>query len=266
MPQDNHILLAIRAALAAGKAILEVYDTAFSVDFKADDSPLTEADRKAHEHIVSILVKTGIPILSEEGEDIPFAERKSWSQFWLVDPLDGTKEFVKRNGEFTVNIALIEHDEPIVGVIYVPVTDLLYVGVRKKGAVKVQQFSTHIYSNLDSLYALGSSLPIETERTIFTVVGSRSHMSDETVQYVGQLRQQHGEVDMVSMGSSLKLCLVAEGVADIYPRFAPTMEWDTAAGHGIAASAGCSVTHIDEITPLSYNKENLLNPSFIVKR
>jgi 3'(2'), 5'-bisphosphate nucleotidase len=266
MVKDTLILQAVQAALEAGKAILEVYDTAFSVDFKADDSPLTEADRKAHNAIVSILDKTGLPILSEEGKSIPYDERKDWTQFWLVDPLDGTKEFVKRNGEFTVNIALIEHGDPIVGVIYVPVTDVLYVGVRGKGTVKVEQFSTRLFSDLNSLFALGDSLPIESGRTVFKVVGSRSHMSEETVQYVERLRQQHGEVDMVSMGSSLKLCLVAEGVADVYPRFAPTMEWDTAAGHGIAAAVGCTVTHIDGITPVCYNKENLLNPWFIVKR
>jgi len=257
---------AVKAALAGGKAILEVYGTEFLVDLKSDNSPLTDADRKAHNSITAILEKTNIPILSEEGKDIPYSERSAWKQYWLVDPLDGTKEFVKRNGEFTVNIALIEAGIPIIGVIYVPVTDVLYLGAKGLGAVKVEDFVTKQFADLESIMAGGMQLPINSGRTMYTIVGSRSHMSDETLVYVDQARVQHGEVDMISMGSSLKLCLVAEGAADVYPRFAPTMEWDTAAGQGVALAAGCAVTQQDGITPLQYNKENLLNPWFIVKR
>jgi len=264
---NNSIIFeAVKAALAGGKAILEVYGTEFSVDIKSDNSPLTDADRKAHNSIATILEKTNIPILSEEGKSIPFSERSNWKQFWLVDPLDGTKEFVKRNGEFTVNIALVDGGIPIVGVIYVPVMDILYLGVKGQGAVKVDQFATKHFADLESVMTAGMQLPINSGRTLYTIVGSRSHMSDETLVYVDQARAQHGEVDMISMGSSLKLCLVAEGAADVYPRFAPTMEWDTAAGQGVALAAGCSVTQQDGITPLQYNKENLLNPWFIVKR
>lgn len=264
--KEAHIITAVKAALEGGKAILGVYGTAFKVDVKEDSSPLTEADRQAHTAITAHLEPLGLPILSEEGRDIPFAERKHWNQFWLVDPLDGTKEFVKRNGEFTVNIALVDNGDPVVGIIYVPVMDVLYIGVRGIGAVKVDGFASAMYSDLDALFALGKRLPIDADRKVFTVVGSRSHMSEETLEFVDALRKQHGEVEMVSMGSSLKLCLVAEGVADVYPRFAPTMEWDTGAGQGIAMTAGCTVSEADGITPLRYNKQNLLNPWFIVRR
>jgi len=264
--RNEDIVTAVQAALEGGKCILQVYGTEFKVDVKEDRSPLTEADRMAHTAIMAKLEPMGLPILSEEGRDIPFAERKDWNRFWLVDPLDGTKEFVKRNGEFTVNIALVEKGDPIVGIIYVPVKDVLYIGVRGMGAIKVDDFAAKQYANLDGLFSVGKELPIKVGQRLFTVVGSRSHMSAETLVFVEEMRQQHGDVDMVSMGSSLKLCLVAEGVADVYPRFAPTMEWDTAAGQGIAMAAGCTVTEQDGFTPLRYNKENLLNPWFIVKR
>lgn len=259
---------AIKGAYEGGLEILEVYGTEFSVDVKEDKSPLTEADRRAHNKIMEFLEGTGIPVLSEEGKHLSYDERKAWSQFWLVDPLDGTKEFVKRNGEFTVNIALIEHGVPVSGVIYVPVKDEMYLGVEGKGAFKISEYSKiHAsHTNLEDLLSKGNKLPIDTGRTTFSMVGSRSHMSDETLEYFEKMKQVHGDVEMVSMGSSLKLCLVAEGAADVYPRFAPTMEWDTGAGDAIARNAGCVVTEQDEVTPLRYNKENLLNPWFIIKR
>lgn len=259
---------AIKGAYEGGLEILDVYGTEFSVDVKEDKSPLTEADRRAHNKIMEFLKDTGIPVLSEEGKDIPYAERKDWKQFWLVDPLDGTKEFVKRNGEFTVNIALIEHGVPVSGVIYVPVKDEMYLGVEGKGAFKISEYSKiHAsHTNLEDLLSKGNKLPIDTGRTTLSMVGSRSHMSNETMAYFDKMKAEHGDVEIVSMGSSLKLCLVAEGVADVYPRFAPTMEWDTGAGQAIALNAGCTVTEKDEVTPLRYNKENLLNPWFIIKR
>jgi len=259
---------AIKAAYEGGLEILKVYGTKFTVDVKEDKSPLTEADRKAHNKIVQHLQDSGIPILSEEGEHLSYKERKNWKQFWLVDPLDGTKEFVKRNGEFTVNIALIENGMPVSGVIYVPVKDQMYIGIKGKGAVKIDNYSkVHtLHSNIGDLFSKGNKLPISSDRKTFMLVGSRSHMSNETMEYMESMKLKHGKVEIVSMGSSLKLCLVAEGVADVYPRFAPTMEWDTGAGHAIATNAGCTVTKKDEVTPLRYNKENLLNPWFIVKR
>ena len=259
---------AIKGAYEGGLEILKVYGTEFTVDVKADKSPLTEADRRAHNKIMELLEGTGIPILSEEGKHLPFEERKAWNEFWLVDPLDGTKEFVKRNGEFTVNIALIRNGVPVSGVIYVPVKDEMCLGIEGKGAFKIDNYSAvHVsHSDLADLLSKGDKLPKEGDKTKFKMVGSRSHMSDETLEYFEKMKQQHGDVEVVSMGSSLKLCLVAEGVADVYPRFAPTMEWDTGAGDAIARNAGCVVTEKDEVTPLLYNKENLLNPWFIVKR
>jgi len=260
------ISTAIRAAYEAGKEILDVYARPIDVEQKDDKSPLTEADRRGHLRIVAFLNDTGLPVLSEEGKTIPYADRKGWARFWMVDPLDGTKEFIKRNGEFTVNIALIEDGRATQGVIYVPVMDMMYVGIIGQGAWKVEAFSKSAGSDLATLLANAKRLPEDKGRTTFSMVGSRSHMSDETMVYFERMKAQHGDVEMVSMGSSLKICLVADGAADAYPRFAPTMEWDTAAGQAIAEAAGCTVTHPDEETPVRYNKEDLLNPWFLVKR
>lgn len=244
---------------------MEVYGSDdFQVEFKSDKSPLTLADQKAHQAIVEHLKTLPIPILSEEGKNIEYSERKNWDVFWLVDPLDGTKEFVKRNGEFTVNIALIEKQQAIMGVIYVPVQKKCYLGIVGSGAWLIQNIDSN--TNIENLLELGKPLPVViSDDHIFRVVGSRSHMSDETVQFIDGLKPKHPHIEMVSMGSSLKLCLVADGTADCYPRFGPTMEWDTAAGHAIAVAAGKKVTLSDQITPLKYNKENLLNPWFIVQ-
>ena len=263
---DNERLIeiAIAAAYNAGQEILKVYDTAFDVEHKDDRSPLTLADKKAHEVIVEHLKQTQIPILSEEGRSIDFQERKSWKRFWMVDPLDGTKEFIKRNGEFTVNIALIENGISVSGVIYVPVTGDLYFAISRKGAYKVEKFNKPIAS-IEEWVASAKKLPVHSEKRAYTVVGSRSHKSPETSAYMQSLTEERGELNIVSMGSSLKICLVAEGVADIYPRFAPTMEWDTAAGHAIAKEAGKEIYDQTTGKTMVYNKENLLNNWFIVR-
>jgi 3'(2'), 5'-bisphosphate nucleotidase len=257
---------AIQASLKAGEAILRVYETDFSVSSKADSSPLTRADMDAHSIITDILKDTEIPLLSEEGKDIGYQERKDWKLFWLVDPLDGTKEFVKRNGEFTVNIALIENGFPLGGVIYVPVTDKLYLGIRDSGAWKFTGVKHLIdkLSSLDSFLENGSKLPESLPLEHYTVVCSRSHMSTETESFIAELKGTHGELDFISKGSSLKLCMVAQGRADIYPRFAPTMEWDTGAGQAIVEAAGGTVLQANTGDRLRYNKEDLLNPWFIV--
>ncbi|PLX14439.1 MAG: 3'(2'),5'-bisphosphate nucleotidase [Marinilabiliales bacterium] len=265
----NRILLtAIKAALNAGKEIIEVYnEDDFDVKIKSDNSPLTAADKQAHKIISEELSKTNIQILSEEGKNIPFNERSKWEIYWLVDPLDGTKEFIKRNGEFTVNIALIKKDTPILGVIYVPVTKDLYFSEESMGAFKAINIDHETdISDITSLMKLSFKLPFIQDNELFTIVGSRSHMNEETESFIKKLTSKHGEIDFISKGSSLKICMVAEGIANIYPRFAPTMEWDTAAGHAIALGSGCTVTQSDELTPVVYNKENLLNPWFIVKR
>ncbi|TVR93372.1 MAG: 3'(2'),5'-bisphosphate nucleotidase [Spirochaetaceae bacterium] len=286
----SYLDLALRAAVAAGFEILDVYAKDFEVDFKADDTPLTEADRRAHTVISRMLGAAAagssaapagaaaapavLPILSEEAAHQPFAEREGWGAFWLVDPLDGTKEFVKRNGEFTVNIALVEKGEPIMGVVYAPHLGELYWGGIGLGAFKLRNNSPsrfHVMAESGTLTNHGTALPDPAAgRTRsgaprpFTVVASRSHMSPETEAYVQAQRAEHPELQLVSAGSALKLCLVAEGSAELYPRFAPTMEWDTGAGHAVAVAAGCSVDEHPAGTPLRYNKENLVNPWFLV--
>ncbi|MEE4257698.1 MAG: 3'(2'),5'-bisphosphate nucleotidase CysQ [Bacteroidales bacterium] len=259
---------ALKVSVEAGQAILEVYETDFEVQNKSDNSPLTKADMKSHNAICEALESTKLPILSEEGKGIAFEERKQWEQFWLVDPLDGTKEFVNRNGEFTVNIALIEGSYPIAGVIFIPVTDELFVGINGMGAYKCQDLKAVLKScnSFDDLIAHAQELPLAREERPFTVVCSRSHMSSETEAYIEELKTDHPDLDFASRGSSLKLCMVAEGKADVYPRFAPTMEWDTAAGQAIAEASGAIVINAHTKLRLNYNKENLLNEWFIVRR
>ncbi len=261
----NCLEAAIAAALDAGKCIMEVYtspETDWEVERKADNSPLTLADRKAHAAIVALLGGTPFPILSEEGAHAPYAERKAWRRLWVVDPLDGTKEFLKRNDEFTVNIALVEDGAPLAGVIYVPATDVLYFGVVGDGAYVLEAARS---VEAADCFRLGRKLP-DAAHEAYVVVASRSHLSPETEAFIEECRKQHAQVELRSAGSSLKICLVAEGKADVYPRLAPTMEWDTAAGHAIAVAAGCTVLNAETAQPLTYNKENLLNPFFVVSR
>lgn len=260
---SNHLQLAIRAAIEASKEILSVYRSDnFEVETKEDNSPLTKADKAAHKIITSFLKKSNIPILSEEGKSIPYSTRKNWSQLWIVDPIDGTKEFIKRNGEFTVNIALIKKNKPIIGVILTPVTGELYFSENNLGAFK----STINLNNFNLEYLLqkAQKLPLIANDKIYTVVASRSHLSKETETFVKELRKKHGDINFISTGSSLKLCMVAEGKANCYPRFAPTMEWDTAAGQAICESAGFQVIDYISKKPMKYNRKELLNNWFTV--
>ncbi len=275
----DDFLVVVKSAYQAGRKILEIYESGidFHVERKSDNSPLTIADKNSHEIIRAALMPLGIPFMSEEGRSIPFEERSRWSRYWLVDPLDGTKEFIKRNGEFTVNIALIEGREPVMGVIYVPVTDTLYFAEKGEGSFKLQDFS-RVYSQIWGSESLGSadgedflitfaeqlSLAGRNGGGTYRVVGSRSHVTPELENYVNELRCEQGSVEFVSAGSSLKFCLVAEGRADRYPRLGPTMEWDTAAGQVIAECAGARVEEYESGAVLRYNKENLLNPWFVV--
>lgn len=265
----EHLLkLAIEAGLDAGVEILEVYDLEdFEVEYKNDNSPLTLADRRANTAINVILEKTEINILSEEGKELSYEERMNWELLWVVDPLDGTKEFVKRNGEFTVNIALVRNNAPILGVIYVPVKEELYFAAEGLGSFKVENITRNsgYEEDIKKMIEDAMVLPIPIDKHTYVVVGSRSHMSEATEKYVEALSKEHDTVEMVSAGSAIKLCLVAEGVADEYPRFAPTMEWDTAAGHAIANLAGKTVTVYETGKELSYNREDLVNPWFLVK-
>ena len=263
MNREDWLIQIINAALKGGEEILVIYNSDFSVETKDDKSPLTEADKRAHLAIMKALEPTGLPVLSEEGKQMDYSSRKDWKQFWMVDPLDGTKEFVKRNGEFTVNIALIEDGKATMGVIYVPVTKELYFA--DKLAYKIENFSEPIAS-INNLLGKAEQLPISQTRANYVVVGSRSHMSEETEAFINEQKAKHTEVDILSKGSSLKLCMVAEGAADAYPRFAPTMEWDTAAGQAIAGASGARVINWETKEIMQYNKENLLNSWFLVSR
>ena len=235
------------------------------VEYKEDESPLTLADKECNDVINSYLINTAHPIISEENRQLEFEERKDWDTCWIVDPLDGTKEFVKRNGEFTVNIALVKQGKPLLGVIYVPDTKELYVAdvTQKKAGKFILDQHEVVVSDLDMDANLIGPNAANTE--LVRVVGSRSHMSEATENFVGSLKGIYEKVDIVSKGSSLKFCLVAEGKADVYPRFAPTMEWDTAAGQAICEAVGLQVISKETDKPLLYNKENLLNPWFIVR-
>jgi len=260
--------LAMHAAVKAGARILELYNqSSVETEYKADLSPLTEADKASHLVLTDILSRSNLPILSEEGEHLTYEERSKWDQFWLIDPLDGTKEFIKRNGEFTVNVALIRDGDPVAGVVYVPVSCDLYFASDNIGSFRMDWTSNgqEELPELDHLIGQADKLPsASTEK--YTIVASRSHINEETELFINQLEIEHQEVSVVSKGSALKICIVAEGNANIYPRFGPTMEWDTAAGQCVAINAGCMVTRMDTGETMSYNKSDLLNPWFIVKR
>jgi len=256
--------IAIQASIKAGLEILKIYHQKFDVVYKNDNSPLTTADKNANDIIMSFLDKTGIPIISEENKQVDFSERQKWRKCWIVDPLDGTKEFINKNGEFTVNIALIDDGTPQIGVIYVPVTKELYVG----NVLKNESYKVTITTNFDisNVCTKENLITPNTKNKDIKVVGSRSHMNQATETFLNKLKAENDSVEVVSKGSSLKFCLVAEGKADIYPRFAPTMEWDTAAGQAICEAVGLQVVSNETDKALLYNKENLLNPYFIVKK
>lgn len=274
--------IAVKAAHEAGNAILEIYARDFEVEFKADDSPLTEADRAAHEIIVSRLASTPYPVLSEESKAVPFEVRKEWNRYWLVDPIDGTKEFIRKNGEFTVNIALIEQGRPILGVVLVPVSSVFYLG-DDVGAFKAER-GIH-YGSLDELLQSIDSECEDLKRISVSgavsgslkVVASKSHCNEETLSFIEQAERVYGVSERVSSGSSIKLCMVAEGAADFYPRVAPTCEWDTAAAQAVVDAAGGAVFIYDLevdahqyvtsnklLHKVGYNKVDVLNPYFVV--
>jgi len=266
MRMKNNYSLAIQAAIQAGEAIMEVYGSGdFGVESKSDESPLTLADKKAHEIIMGVLDQSEIPVLSEEGSHIPFDDRENWPRFWLVDPLDGTKEFISKNGEFTVNIALVKEGLCSFGVVLAPALNELYVGIPDRGAFRCRN-QKNFDQPLDYLLQFSDRLPVEDPSDLqFRVVASRSHFNKETKDYVNSLDTKGKEISLVNKGSSLKLCMVASGEADIYPRLGPTMEWDTAAAHAVVKASGKNVYRVDTGKELQYNKENLLNPYFVVK-
>jgi len=262
MIKPELLSLSIEAAIHAGSAILEVYQSEFAVEHKEDNSPLTLADKNAHEVISEMLSRTSIPVLSEEGKMVSFDERKKWKELWVVDPLDGTKEFIKRNGEFTVNIALVRDGVSVFGVIYQPATGELFYG----GSEDEAYWFIHVEGRtVQESFQSRKKIDRKNLPEVFTIVASRSHLSPETAAYIDKARHEHGKTDMVSSGSSLKLCMVAAGRAHVYPRFAPTMEWDTAAGHAILKATGGNIFSWRTGEELKYNKPDLKNDWFIAK-
>lgn len=263
--EEGLLLKTINLIILAGRAVIDVYNKPFDVEFKEDHSPLTEADKLSNDIISSGLRNTEYPlVISEEMAEVPYEERKQWNNFWLVDPLDGTKEFVKRNGEFTVNIALIENNLPVFGLIYLPVPQILYYAIKGKGAYRILDAASRKYQMANQLNDVAERLPLFKTKRDYTIIASRSHLSPETDAFIKTETEKHGKINTVSAGSSIKFCIVAEGKADTYPRFAPTMEWDSAAGQIIAEETGKQVLNMETQKVLTYNKKSLTNPHFLV--
>jgi 3'(2'), 5'-bisphosphate nucleotidase len=264
-----NIEIAVNAALQAGNEILKIYNSQdFEIKLKKDNSPITEADINSNNKIIEILKKTEIPVVSEESEILSFKKRQKNETFWLVDPLDGTKEFIKRNGEFTINIALIENGISIAGIIYSPVSKELYFANDKIGAFKtVNIFSKeNQYYNINDLIEKSIKLPIFENRNSFVVLKSKSHNSFKNDEFIKFLSSKYSNLEILEKGSSLKICILAEGKADIYPRFGPTSEWDTAAGHAILKASGGNIFDAHAKKEIIYNKKNILNPDFVAVR
>lgn len=258
--------IALTAILKASSEVLKIYEqNHVDINYKLDKSPITQADKISSEIIRSTLAQTGIPVIDEEMRQEDYVNRKSWPYFWLVDPLDGTKEFINRNGEFTVNIALVQSRTPVMGLITIPVKGLLYWGDNKNGAYKIKLSDINRIS-YDLLLNQGKKLPVKLTSDALKVLVSRSHMEDQTLKYIEELKKQHAKVTTIEAGSSLKFCYLAEGKADIYVRFSPTMEWDTAAGHAIVTASGAKITKVLFGGRILYNKKSLKNKGFIVFR
>ena len=260
--------LAINASIIAGNEILKIYDTNFLVETKVDDTPVTAADKIASDSIIKNLASTNIPVLSEEGELFDYSIRKNWKHIWIVDPLDGTKEFVKRNGEFTVNIALVENQQPVIGIIYCPVFKDLYFACKGLGSFKVDKHDVLAILNsginiVDGLISKAKTLPLKSLPLNYTVVASRSHLSKEIYAHIEKLKLQYPIIETINVGSSIKMCWVAEGKANEYPRYGTTMEWDTAAGQCIVEQAGGQLIDLQTNLPMLYNREHLKNQNFI---
>lgn len=257
---EDIINIAIKAAIAGGDEILKVYHSNdFKIEIKPDDSPVTLADKKSTEAINPILEQTTIPILGEEDEEVPYTTRKNWRKLWIVDPLDGTKEFIKKNDEFAVNIGLVENKKPVLGVIYIPATQEVFVGGKTIGAFK---FFKHDFVSSNFRETNTIRLPhYQTKQ--FVITGSRSHTSPETADFVKKIKEKHPNCQYVGVGSSIKFCRLAEGKINLYPRFQLCMEWDTAAGHALLQGVGKDVVTTDTLKPLVYNKKSLYSPFFI---
>lgn len=259
----EYLGIAIEAAIAAGREIMKIYEEEdFQVERKYDDSPLTVADKRANVIINDFLEPSGIPIISEENIEIPFDRRRTWERCWIVDPLDGTKEFIQKNDEFTVNIALVSAGRPELGVIYAPALNLLYFSIVSESRAFRVQVSRE--KNLKSLMESAEEIQPKKKPGSIKVVSSRSHMNAETAAFIDELKNKNLEVQVIPKGSSLKFCLIAEGEAHVYPRYGPTMEWDTAAGQAICEAVGISCLFSETGKSITYNRENLKNGNFFV--
>ena len=262
---NDLILSAIKAAILAGEKIIETKEKGFDVNKKADESPVTVADLASNTVIHNILVPIGFPVLSEESKILDYKERSGWQKAWIVDPLDGTKEFIANRTEYTTNIGLYDNGEIVLGAVYVPEIKVLYFAAENVGSYLCKEITSADIDNLNDLLEKSQKLPLkDLDDNKFVVVASRSHLSKETEDFIEKLKEFHSNLDMESYGSSLKLCKVAEGKAKVYPRLGPTMEWDIAASAAIVKYAGFEILKYPEFLPLSFNKENLLNPYFVV--
>ncbi|MCD6068834.1 MAG: 3(2),5-bisphosphate nucleotidase [Bacteroidetes bacterium] len=272
MNYNELLYAAIQASVKAGKCIERIYQNPFEVEYKSDSTPVTIADKEANAIIEKELEAFGVPVLGEEGEHFIYDKRKNWDHIWIVDPLDGTKEFINRNGEFTVNIALSENNQTVIGVIFSPVFKDLYFAANGLGSFKLDK---HVYIeninrftslSLEEIIRLSVKLPLQALPKAHTIVASRSHPNIETKKFVQERKQEQGDVQSIYTGSSIKMCLIAEGKAHEYPRYGRTMEWDTCAGHCILKNAGGEIISLEDNLPLRYNKENIENPNFLAFR
>jgi 3'(2'), 5'-bisphosphate nucleotidase len=273
---EDLLSCALLSAVLAGEKILEVYDTDFDIEYKDDDSPITLADKRAHEEIFSRLRTAfpDVPVVSEEGKKSAYEERKHYKRLWLVDPLDGTKDFIDKNGEFTVNIALVEETRPVLGVVHIPARDTVYYAA-DSGSWKAEGIRKILSEMTDGQYDAGfffeaisrvsRKLPLQKKkpRDGLVIMKSRFHTSDNTQRFIDMLERRFPDTGVVSSGSATKLCILAEGTGDVYPRLVPTMEWDTAAGDIILKNAGGCIIALDSPGGIRYNKRVLRNPGFV---
>lgn len=262
------LLDSIHSILEAGKVIKEVYDTDFNVEIKSDFTPLTMADKLSSQKIIQLLKHHNLPIISEEEDYYEVEASENLNTYFIIDPLDGTREFIKKNGEFTINIAVIEDKDPVLGVVYAPVLNILYFALKHFGAFKISDHQLnklilHPEYSLDDILELSDKLPIYNLPDVYTIITSRSHLDGKTSQYIENKRKEHSIIEYIKMGSSIKICLLAEGKAHEYPRFGRTMEWDTAASHAILKEAGGNILDARFLQPLQYHKSNFENPDFI---
>jgi 3'(2'), 5'-bisphosphate nucleotidase len=260
---------AFRAAIIAGKRIMEIFNNEdFQVSMKSDNSPLSSADKEAHEIIKRMLLNSRIPILSEEGRDMQFEERKAWDILWIVDPLDGTRQFIQKREEFTVNIALVVGGNPLFGVVYAPAIGDMYFGIKDMGSFKINVGDRDLLSHSFQQIIMESKKldPSSKSTNTFTILASYHHVNKETLEYIDAIRKVYPDAEVKKIGSSLKMCLLADGIGDVYVRYTDTYEWDTAAAQTILEGVGWNINALDTDEPLTYNKESLLNPYFICKK